>query len=51
MGGRARTQRGIEIITGVFAVNTDAADLSSLSTIRADYQHRILTACRKTSWH
>ena len=51
MGGRARTQRGIDIITGAFAVNTDAADLSSLSTIRADYQHRILIGGRKTSGH
>ncbi len=51
MGGRARTQRGIEIVTGVFAVNTDAADLSGLSTIRADYQHRILIGGRKTSGH
>ena len=51
MGGRARTQRGIEIITGAFAVNTDAADLSGLSTIRPDYQHRILIGGRKTSGH
>jgi len=39
---KARAQRGIEIATGCFAVNTDAADLSGLSNIRADYQHRIL---------
>jgi len=48
---RARAQRGIEIITGAFAVNTDAADLSGLATIRADYQHRILIGGRKTSGH
>ena len=46
---RARTQRGIEIITGIFAVNTDAADLSGLATISSDYQHRILIGGRKTS--
>jgi len=48
---RARSYRGIEIITGVFAVNTDAADLSGLTTIRSDYQHRILIGGRKTSGH
>ncbi len=48
---RARGYRGIEIITGVFAVNTDAADLSGLTTIRPDYQHRILIGGRKTSGH
>jgi len=51
LNGRARTQRGIEIVTGVFAVNTDAADLSGLANIRADYQHRILIGGRKTSGH
>ena len=35
---KARAQRGIEIITGCFAVNTDAADLSGLSNIKPDYQ-------------
>ncbi|MBA7636222.1 Tubulin-like protein CetZ [subsurface metagenome] len=48
---RARGQRGIEIITGAFAVNTDAADLSGLRTIKSDYQHRILIGGRKTSGH
>ncbi len=48
---RAQVQRGIEIITGVFAVNTDAADLSGLSSVRPDYQHRILIGGRKTSGH
>ena len=32
---KARRQRGIEICPGVFAVNTDAADLSGLTTIVA----------------
>jgi len=48
---RARAHRGIEIITGAFAVNTDSADLSGLRTIKSDYQHRILIGGRKTSGH
>ena len=48
---RARAQRGIEIITGAFAVNTDAADLTGLASIRPDYQHRILIGGRKTGGH
>ena len=48
---RARRQRGVEIITGTFAVNTDAADLTGLNHIRSDYQHRILIGGRKTEGH
>src|SRR4030067_80801 len=48
---RAQSQRGIEIVTGFFAVNTDAADLSGLTAIRRDYQHRILIGGRKTGGH
>ena len=48
LGVRARVERGINIITGVFAVNTDVADLSGLLTIRPDYQHRILIGGQKT---
>jgi len=48
---RARSQRGIEIITGAFAVNTDAADLSGLQTISGDHQHRILIGGRRTGGH
>jgi len=48
---RARSQRGILIITGAFAVNTDAADLSGLQTISGDYQHRILIGGRRTGGH
>jgi cell division GTPase FtsZ len=48
---KARSQRGIEIITGVFAVNTDAADLSGLSEIPKSYQNRILIGSRKTGGH
>ncbi|MFC1972351.1 cell division protein FtsZ, partial [Chloroflexota bacterium] len=48
---RARQQRGIEIITGAFAVNTDTADLSGLQTIKSDYQHRLLIGGRQTGGH
>jgi cell division GTPase FtsZ len=48
---RARASRGMEIVTGAFAVNTDAADLSGLKTIRPDYQHRILVGGRRTGGH
>ena len=48
---KARAQRGIEIITGTYAVNTDAADLSGLTNIKKGYQHRILIGSRKTGGH
>lgn len=48
---RARSQRRIEITPGVFAVNTDAADLSGLDYIKSDYRHRILIGARKTGGH
>jgi len=48
---RARSQRGIEITPGVFAVNTDSADLSGLTVIGSDYRHRILIGGRKTGGH
>ncbi|MFC2069172.1 tubulin/FtsZ family protein [Chloroflexota bacterium] len=51
LNSRARLRRRIEIATGVFAVNTDIADLSSLSSIKSDYEHRILIGNRKTGSH
>jgi cell division GTPase FtsZ len=48
---RSHVQRGIGIITDALAVNTDIADLSGLSYIRPDYQHRILIGGQKTSGH
>jgi len=48
---RAHIQRGIDIVTGAYAVNTDVADLSGLTGIRPDYQHRILIGGRKTGGH
>ena len=51
MNRRARVQRGVDIITDAFAVNTDIADLSGLSFVKSDYQHRILIGGQKTSGH
>ncbi len=51
LNNRARSQRKIEIVTGAFAVNTDAADLGGLQTIKADYQRRVLIGGRKTGGH
>ena len=51
LNARARFHRRIEIVAGVFAANTDAADLSSLTSIKSDYRHRILIGNRKTSSH
>ncbi len=48
---RARVQRGIDIFTDALAVNTDIADLSGLSYIRPDYQHRVLIGGQKTGGH
>ena len=48
---KASSQRGIEIVTGAFAINTDIADLSGLNRIKPDYQHRILIGGRKTGGH
>ncbi|MBI2287952.1 MAG: cell division protein FtsZ [Chloroflexi bacterium] len=48
---KARAQRRIEIVTGAFAINTDAADLSGLVHISRDYQHRMLIGGRKTGGH
>jgi cell division GTPase FtsZ len=51
LNGRAKSRRGMTIITGCFAVNTDAADLSGLSSISNDHRHRILIGSRKTGGH
>ena len=51
LNARACSHHRIEIITGTFAVNTDIADLSSLSSIKSDYRHRILIGSRQTGSH
>ena len=48
---KSRVQRGIDIITDALAVNTDIADLSGLTYIKPDYQHRILIGGQKTGGH
>ena len=48
---KAHIQRGIDIITNALAVNTDIADLTGLSFIRPDYQHRVLIGSQKTGGH
>ena len=39
---RARRQRRINIILDALAVDSDAAALAGLSTVKSDYQHRVL---------
>jgi cell division GTPase FtsZ len=51
LNSRAKSRRGMTVITGCFAVNTDAADLSGLSSISNDHRHRILIGSRKTGGH
>ena len=51
LNSRAKSRRGMTIVTGTFAVNTDAADLSGLSAIANDHRHRILIGSRKTGGH
>jgi cell division GTPase FtsZ len=46
---KARSTRGIEIITGTFAVDTDTAALSELNSIKADYRRRILVGVKENS--
>ena len=48
---RARSGRGMDVVTGAFAVNTDQADLTGLRTIKPDSQHRILIGGRKAGGH
>lgn len=48
---KARVQRGIEITSGTVAVNTDIADLSGLTHIKRDYQHRVVIGSQRTSGH
>ncbi len=51
INARAVLRRKIFITTGVFAVNTDVTDLTSLSNIKADPQHRILIGNRRVGGH
>ncbi len=46
---RAHRHRGLNVITNAIAISTDIADLSGLSFIKPDFQHRMLLGGRKTS--
>jgi cell division GTPase FtsZ len=48
---RARGLRGLHIVTGAYAVNTDFADLSGLHTIKDHFTQRIVIGKRKTGGH
>jgi cell division GTPase FtsZ len=48
---RARGLRGLHIITGAYAVNTDFADLSGLHTIKDHFTQRVVIGKRKTGGH
>ena len=48
---RAKSKRGLEIVVDAFAVNTDTADLAGLTTIAANFKHRILIGAGKTQGH
>jgi cell division GTPase FtsZ len=51
MNKRAMGLRGLNIVTGAYAVNTDIADLSGLTTIKSNFNHRILIGNKKTQGH
>ena len=51
MNGKARSRRGMSIVTGAFAVNSDTADLGGLTSISKDPRHRILIGGRQTGGH
>jgi cell division GTPase FtsZ len=51
LNSKASIKRGLDIITGCFAVNTDASDLLGLTSIGRDHHHRILIGGRKTNGH
>jgi len=51
INGKARSKRNMSIVTGAFAVNSDAADLGGLTSISKDHRHRILIGGRQTGGH
>jgi cell division GTPase FtsZ len=48
---KAQAARGIKIITGAFAVDTDTSALSGLATIKPDHQQRIVIGEARTRGH
>ena len=51
INAKARSRRGMTIVTGAFAVNSDAADLAGLTNISKDSRRRILIGGRQTGGH
>ena len=51
MGVKARRHRGLQVITDAIAINTDSGDLTGLSCIKSDWQHRILIGGHRTNGH
>jgi len=47
----AKNYRGFEIVTGAIAVNSNEAEMSGLSTIKADFHHRIIIGRKETHGH
>ena len=48
---KARSNRRMMIMADVLAVNSDIADLSSLTSVKSDYRHRILIGNREADGH
>lgn len=51
LDSNARRRRGMNIVADTFAINADTSDLSGLTSIKSDYQHRILIGNRRTGGH
>jgi cell division GTPase FtsZ len=47
LNARARRQRGLDIITGTYAVSTSAIELADLTYVKSDYRHRILVGAEQ----
>ncbi len=47
LNSRAKRERGLHILSGVYAVSTDTADLIDLTSIKPDFHHRILIAAEE----
>ena len=48
---KARQERHIGIVSDIIAINTDAADLSGLTNIKKDLDHRILIGVHRGQPH
>lgn len=48
---RSRSDRNLDIVTSVIAVNTDVADLSGLSNVKKDPVHRLMIGSERSGGH